>query len=223
MPMIVAPDVLLSAPFVVLPGRHVVLQATGMQAGDLAVVELVQLSVAPVASGNPCCYQDVPPTAVLAATPLRCPNGARTLLSAAVPYVVLTGPHMLTMRVRVIPADPSAEIAVHLHDYPAALNPLCAPCCAEPFSASYPLAGGGFGFVDGDMRDPEATVEVQPCNGSGPTVFIFPTPRPGATAPVTDCAGNVAGYAPNTSLTPITIGATPPCPEDGGGLVVSPT
>ena len=65
--------------------------------------------------------------------------------------------------------------------------------------------------MDGDLKDCDATVEVAPCSGAGPSVWVYPTPRPGATAPVYTCDGTIVGYAPNQSRTAITVSPTVPC------------
>jgi hypothetical protein len=207
MPTIITPELRQSQPFDIRPGEQVTLHATGMQEGDQVVVELLALSRASAAS-DWCCQTGPQQAATTEATLLRCRNGARVLLTQAFPWVTLSSPQSVPLRVRVI-ADDLAQITVNSEKSPAAGAADCD--CVEPYSASYPLPGGGFAFAQGDMRDPEAVVAVNPCNGAAPEMFIFPTPRPFATARVLDCDGEVVGYAANQSTSAIQVGNTVPC------------
>ncbi|AEP36219.1 hypothetical protein [Taylorella asinigenitalis] len=80
------------------------------------------------------------------------------------------------------------------------------------YDASYPLPDGGYGYVEGDEIDPEASVEMNDCDG----VFLFrlyPTPRKGATVKVLACDGEVLGYARNRSDTAPIVNNTFKCPD----------
>ena len=75
------------------------------------------------------------------------------------------------------------------------------------FTASFPVPGScGWAYQEGDNIDPDATVELQDCDGEGLGIWLYPSPRalPLATIPVYDCAGancppsgEVLGYARN--------------------------
>lgn len=82
------------------------------------------------------------------------------------------------------------------------------------YDASYPLPGYGFMYQPGDAVDPEATVEMNECNG---TVmgWLYPTPRVGATVAVRNCQGEILGYARNRSET------APTCNPDCDGQTVN--
>lgn len=59
----------------------------------------------------------------------------------------------------------------------------------------------GFGFHLLDPKDPAATVEMAPCAGdtSVDSIWIYPSAGVGHTVKVTDCDGNIIGYAVNRS------------------------
>lgn len=208
MPTIITPDVRESQPFEITPGRQITLHAIGMQECDQVIVEVLGLTRAGP-GGNWCCYNGPHQADITEAVPLRCRNGARVILTHAFPWATLNAPQSLPLRARVI-ADDLAQISVELEETES--QPGCEICpCEEPYCASYPLPQGGFGFIEGDLRDCEATVDVAPCAGNGPVAWVYPTPRPGATAPVYDCAGNIVGYARNQSDCAIDTIPTVPC------------
>ena len=72
---------------------------------------------------------------------------------------------------------------------------------AVVYCASMRLNGGGYGYHENDMRDPAATVVIQPCAGdtSVDKIYIYPTAAPGRTARQADCDGNLIGYGVNKS------------------------
>lgn len=199
-----------SSVFEVPPGHQVTLQAQGLSTNDRVVVETVYITNAGAALDWCCANGAVSPAEVAAAQQLRCANGARVILTEHYPFVVLSGPVRVPLRARFIPGDPSGAARVQLHEYPAGAGG-CGCECHEPYTASYPLDHGGFGFLPGDMRDPEATVEAMPCGGTGPLLYLYPTPRPGASAPQYDCAGVVQGYGMNTSPTAMVVPTRVPC------------
>lgn len=208
MTQIIAPDQELSSVFEVTPGNQLTLLAAGLQGTDSVVVEIVTMTSG-MPAGNSCCPGQVTLPDVVAAVPLRCANGARIILTEAFPFAVISGPVKVPLRARVIAGDPSATVTVDLSEYPAAGG--CCGDCREPYSASYPLDGGGYGFIAGDLVDPEATVEAAPCGGTGPTLYLYPTPRPGASAPQYDCAGTLVGYGMNTSTSAMIVPTRVPC------------
>lgn len=59
----------------------------------------------------------------------------------------------------------------------------------------------GYGFHDNDVKDPAATVLMEPCTGDTTTdrMWIYPSAGPGHTVKVTDCDGVLIGYAANQS------------------------
>lgn len=71
------------------------------------------------------------------------------------------------------------------------------------YCPSYPLTGGGFAFIQGDSIDPAASV---PFGDRNETVFVYPTPRSGATWPVRNSGGTVVGYAANQSECAVDLG-----------------
>lgn len=208
MPQIIAPDQLLSSTFEVAPGQQLTLTADGLQGTDSVVVEVITMT-AGMPAGNVCCPGIPALPEVTAAVPLRCANGARVILTATYPFAVISGPVKVPLRVRVVMGDPSATITVDLTEYPAAGG--CCAECREPYSASYPLDNGGYGFIAGDLIDPEATIEASPCGGTGPVLHLYPTPRPGASAPQYDCAGVLVGYGMNNSATAMVVPPRVPC------------
>jgi hypothetical protein len=205
--IIINPAIRQSPAFQIDPGKQITLHATGLQDCDQVIVEVLALTRAGP-TGDWCCNTSVGPTEVTEAVPLRCRNGARVVLTKAFPWATLDSPQLLPLRVRVI-ADDLAQITVSKEETTSTGCGACA--CVEPYSASYPLPAGGFGFMDGDLKDCEATVAVNPCDGNGPEVWVYPTPRPLATAPVYNCGGEVLGYAPNQSQTAIAQHPTVPC------------
>lgn len=81
----------------------------------------------------------------------------------------------------------------------APTNEICGYC------ASYPLPGGGYGFVDPADMPPGAVLAIEACATGGPAVYLMATPTtngvgyPYATKPVRDGEGALLGYAVNTS------------------------
>lgn len=71
------------------------------------------------------------------------------------------------------------------------------PTEAKP-CASKPLYKSGYGFVNGDVLDPEATVLLQVA-ATGLMFSVYPTAAAGRTAPVLDASGLILGYAANRS------------------------
>lgn len=63
---------------------------------------------------------------------------------------------------------------------------------------TYQLPCGGLAFREDDMRDPEATTALEDCDGNL-IAYVYPTPRHGASTPVTGCAtcedSELMGYA----------------------------
>lgn len=227
---IVTADRTISDVFTIESGRQVTLHAIGLQGDDHVIIEILGLSRAGP-GGTFCCPNPAGPAEVTEALPLRCRNGARVILTANFPTVTLDTPQEVPLRARVI-ADISASITVDTVDTENTGG--CDTCpCIEPYCPSYPLPGGGYGFVDGDMRDPEATVDVQACNGQGPVAWIFPTPRPNATTPQYSCSGAIVGYGANRSHCSMETNEQVPCvakttvdhsvAEDQGTPVAAPT
>jgi hypothetical protein len=72
------------------------------------------------------------------------------------------------------------------------------------FCASYPApldkcdGQAAFGFREGDVRDPLATVQITDCDG-GDAVYFYPSAGPGHSVPVKDCDGTIIGYGANVS------------------------
>lgn len=209
MPRIITSEVRVSNVFYIRTGKQLTLQAVGLQGDDYVIVEVLGLDRARLpAQGNFCCDSKVPPSEIISITPLRCRNGARVILTRHFPFATLTSPQNTPLRARVV-ADVTAVITVDAEETEGSGCDVCA--CVEPYCASYPMPGGGYGFVDGDMKDPEATVDVQACDGQGPVAWIFPTARPGATAPQYDCTGALIGYAENRSECSIATSEAVPC------------
>lgn len=73
------------------------------------------------------------------------------------------------------------------------------------YCASYPLPGGGFGFVDPSAMPAGAVLAIQACETGGPDVYLLPAAMhngvgyPFATKPVYGGDGVILGYAVNTS------------------------
>lgn len=206
MTTIVKPGNALSQPFFIRPGKQVTIHAVGLQGCDKVEVDILDIEKA----GDPkgwCCVTEYG-VDITSTTPLRCRNGARVILTATHPFATLSTPQEIPLRVRVV-SDDLADVSVYSYETAATGLDVCP--CVEPYSASYPLVHGGFGFMAGDEKDCDATVEVTPCLG-GPSLWVYPTARIGATAPVYDGAGTVVGYAPNQSQTAIAAPATLPPP-----------
>lgn len=196
---IVSSEQTLSDPFEIPSGKQVTLISYGLEEGDQVIVEIVSTTRALPSSGDVCCPGPVGLPEISTVTPMRCRNGARIVMTKEHPWAVLDGPQGIQLRARVITSDLAATITV---DKIETSGGGCMACsCEEPYCASYPMTDGGFGFIAGDMKDPEATVLLEPCPDDliTPPVYLFPTPRPGATAPQKDCEGNLVGYAMNRS------------------------
>lgn len=208
---ILAADQTESLLFKIDAGKQITLIANGLASGDQVVVEIVDTTRGLPATGDLCCPGPVSLPEIAGITPLRCRNGARVMMTAEHPWVVLDGPQEIYMRVRAVTSDLSAAITVDKVDTDAGGCMNCA--CEEPYCASYPLIDGGFGFIAGDIKDPEATVALAPCTGDvvTPTVYLFPTPRPGATAAQKDCDGAVIGYGMNRSNCAIVLNSVGNC------------
>lgn len=188
----------LSEPFVIEPGKTLALQANGLQGTDYAIVEMVQTTRSGAARSE-CCPGDVVLPEIASALPLRCPNGARYIMTARQPWLEIPAPRGMELRVRVV-ADSVSVVTVEA-DF-SSFGPTCASCaCVEPWCPSFYLDAkncrSGWAFAPSDERDPEATVNYT--SQSGQTCFLFPTARPGATVLITDTAGAVIGYAANKS------------------------
>jgi len=90
---------------------------------------------------------------------------------------------------------------------PIRLDPvaLCAYIAANcggvtpTYCPTQPLLDGGFGYLAADPKDPAATVEIAPCDGSEPSIWIYPTSGVGHTVPVLDCSSSVIGYGADAS------------------------
>jgi len=67
------------------------------------------------------------------------------------------------------------------------------------YCPTQPLLDGGFGYLAADPKDPAATVEIAPCDGSEPSIWIYPTSGVGHTVPVLDCSSSVIGYGADAS------------------------
>jgi hypothetical protein len=87
------------------------------------------------------------------------------------------------------------------------------PECPPEFCASIPLNGGGFGYHEFDVRDPAATVIIEPCVGDTTVdkIYIYPSAGPGHTARQDDCDGVLIGYGANTSACAVTPAPAPSC------------
>lgn len=84
--------------------------------------------------------------------------------------------------------------------------------------ATYELPCGGLAFRPEDDRDPDATAEIDGC-GEGEVAYLYPTPMPWASKPITDCdacvgGGTVVGYAFEGGQA-----ACDPCAGDPGAWV----
>lgn len=196
---IVSTEQTVSEPFEISNGKQATLVAYGLEDGDQVVVEIVNTTRALPATGDVCCPGTVGLPEISSVALLRCRNGARIVMTKDHPWAVLDAPQGLQLRVRVITTDLAATITVDKVE--SASNGCMSCACEEPYCASYPMTDGGFGFIAGDMKDPEATIALTPCPGDlvSPTVYLFPTPRPGATAAQRACDGTLIGYAMNQS------------------------
>lgn len=71
------------------------------------------------------------------------------------------------------------------------------------YIASYPLPCGGLAYRPEDLRDPDATVELQSCDGDG-IAYIYPEPKPHARTPVyagcEGCGDELLGFAVDGTL-----------------------
>lgn len=188
----------LSEPFTIDNGETLSLQANGLQGTDYTIVEMVQTTKGKAASSE-CCPSSVVLPEIASTHPLRCPNGARYIMTQRHPWLEITAPRGMELRVRVV-ADPVSVVTVEadFHHY----GPTCASCaCVEPWCPSHYLSAGscrdGYAFAVSDQRDPEATVAY--VSESGDTVYLFPTARPGATVPIKNTANVVLGYISNKS------------------------
>lgn len=87
------------------------------------------------------------------------------------------------------------------------------PECAVEFCASIPLHGGGFGYHEFDVRDPAATVIIEPCawDTTVDKIYIYPSAGPGHTARQNDCDGVLIGYGVNTSACAVAPAPAPSC------------
>ena len=193
MKIIITTEVTTSEPFTIGVGKAVTLLAKGLQGNDYAIVDIVVTSTSGPQRSE-CCPGEVALPEVTSTVPLRCRNGARAILTATHPWLVLDAPQDVELRVRVV-ADPVSVVTVSMGEHK---GESCATCqCVEPWAASVPLvtANGrlGFAFAPSDLRDPEATVAYTTVSGG--TVYLFPTPRPGANVLVDD--GGIIGYAAN--------------------------
>jgi len=207
MARIITSEIRQSNVFMVRTGHQVTLQAVGLQGTDHVIVEILGLDRG-APRGTFCCPNPTKPSEIISVTPLRCRNGARVILTKEFPTATLSSPQETPLRARVI-ADVTAVVTVDAEETEGVGCDTCA--CVEPYCASYPLPGGGYGYINGDFKDPEATVDVNACQGSGPTAWIFPTARFGATAPQYDCAGTLIGYARNASHCAIELSSVIPC------------
>lgn len=206
---IVSSEQTVSEPFSIPSGKQITLMAYGLEDGDQVIVEILGTTRSAPSSGDFCCPGPVSLPEISTVAPMRCRNGARVMMTKDHPWVVLDGPQELLMRAKVITTDITATITV---DKVESASTGCMTCaCEEPYCPSYPMIDGGFGFIAGDMKDPEATVVLAPCPGDTitPTIYLFPTPRPGATAAQKDCDGNLIGYASNSSNCAIAMSTAP--------------
>lgn len=188
----------ISEPFKIAVGQQITLVAQGLQNTDRVVVEVI--TTTPSAPGmDPCCPGPVALPEVATAEPLRCRNGARAILTASHPWLVLDAPQDVELRARLI-ADDLAIVTVSMGPSDSADCHACE--CREPYRAVYPITNDeglvqGYGFVTGPEEDPDATallVTLAP----GVSVWVYPTPRVGASVPVLNEAGTaVLGYAVN--------------------------
>ena len=88
-------------------------------------------------------------------------------------------------------------------------------CPPSTYCPSRRLPGGGFGYDESDIVDPDATVRL--ATTPRPT-WIYPIPQPGRTVAVMDIAGAVVGYAQNLSDCAPDCG----CPKDGADGIQGP-
>ena len=197
-----------SQPFIIQMGEQVTITAYGLEGLDQVLVEIVTQTLAGPIKG-PCKPIDVAKMKVVSTEVLRCRNGQRIALCKEHPYVVLQSPQDVFLRVRTIPfeeqglpipeVNSTTDCGISVYKFNSEASG-CSECpCEEPYDASWPVNGGGFGFQPSDIRDPEANVLIDSCDGTAPTFYIFPTPRPNATVAVYDCEGGIIGYARNSS------------------------
>jgi hypothetical protein len=187
-----------SGGFSIPAGGYVRLTATGLQGSDQVVVEMVDLT----SPGLPdeCCTGTVALPEVIHADTVRCRTGERLILTSTHNWVVMVEPRSVTLRVRLITADIDAsQVTVKAYSHAEPYTDNCVACqCREPYGASKP-AGSGCVFVNGDERDPDATVQyaVSPTQMG----WLYPAPRPWATVQITDGCGAIIGYASNKCAT----------------------
>jgi hypothetical protein len=110
---IVKPGAATSSAFVVLPGKQVTLRATGLVANDYVEVQIVELSRAPEFTGDLCCAPLAADIVVLNTVPLLCAKDSPVRLTQEVPFVILNGPQLVTLRAEVF-ADMGALVSVTL-------------------------------------------------------------------------------------------------------------
>jgi hypothetical protein len=205
-----------SAPFVIEKGQQVTLFASGLANTDQVVIEVLTLTTSGPA-GDLCCPGPVALPEVVGAVPLTCRNGTVVKMTAKLPWVILGAPQGVQLRARVVTPDSDAVISVHMtpSDSEGCMTCACDEAEIDKICASYPMFGGGFGFIAGDVTDPEATVTMTACDGKAPAIKLYPTPRPGANTPQYDCNGAVIGYAMNRSN-------CAPVPFDAPQVIVQP-
>lgn len=83
--------------------------------------------------------------------------------------------------------------------------PTTRDCKEDQYIATLPLPCCGLAYRPTDPRDPAATVELEDCIGENVIGYIYPTPREGASVPVTadECdsvccgSGDLLGFAVN--------------------------
>ena len=100
-----------SAAFIIRPGKEITLYAKGLSGSDTVVVEILELSEAPVFHGDACCDLTKARIEVVRRTPLLCPNGTPVALTAAYPFGTIDTPQGVALGVRLV-ADPSAVVTV---------------------------------------------------------------------------------------------------------------
>ena len=101
--------------FTIYPGKQITLHAKGLAGDDKVFVEILELSKAPDFTGNPCCTFYRTDIQVVARTPLLCPDGRPTELTAEYPVGVMNAPQSVTLGVRV-EADDAAVVSVELYE-----------------------------------------------------------------------------------------------------------
>jgi hypothetical protein len=182
------------------------LYAQGLQGADRVLVEMVDTTRSG-ALPTECCPGAVALPEVSSARVYRCRNGARAILTADHPTLVMADPQGVQLRARLEADDLSLATVTLLA---TEVSGCCACECVEPYCPSYALAPRGYAFAPGDAADPDADV---PHLVNGDLVYLYPTARIGAAVPVR--SGNaVVGYAAGKSLCAEPLSA-------GGGSVVT--